>query len=395
MRNRLEVLLAGRSKDDLTELEKVLNERSDVRVSTKMFVNGHADPLQDVFPTPDAVILLVSRNWQAELESLQKRPAINRPALLVIGEEGNAELIKVAMRAGARDFLSPPLNEGDLENFLAQLLREKRTESSHKAARLTAVINAKGGSGASTLAANLSHILASSLDKRTVLVDMDLQFGSLPLYFNLSPRTGLIRALELVDSLDLLALEGYVCSYQDGLDIMAATPEDRVTVSEVPEDRVEMLLKLLGEAYDDIVVDVPRWISGATAAVLEHADKILITMEQSVTDLRDAQQLVAVLRRELNIAESQLTIVVNRFNKNHPVTIKDIGGALPGVRTITLPNDFKRVSQSIDIGTPLAEFAAGAPITRRLQELAKSLTESEGQLRTRASRWSLLNWARQ
>jgi pilus assembly protein CpaE len=284
---------------------------------------------------------------------------------------------------------------GDPDNFLGQLLREKRTESSHKAARLTAVINAKGGSGASVIAANLAHILADSLDKRTVLVDMDLQFGSLPLYFNLSPRAGLIRALELVDSLDLLALEGYVCSYQDGLDLLASTPDDRVTVADVPEERVEMLLKLLGEAYDDIIVDVPRWISGATAAVLEHADQVLVAMEQSVTHLRDAQHLVTVLRRELNLADSQLTVLVNRFNKSHPVSLKDIEGALPAVRVLTLPNDHKRVSQSINVGSPLMEFAAGAPISRRLQDIACSLTDSEGQMRTRASRWGILNWARQ
>jgi len=97
------------------------------------------------------------------------------------------------------------------------------------------------------VAANLAHILARSQKKHTVLMDMDLQFGALPMYFNLTPRNGLIRALELVDSLDLMALEGYVLSHDSGLDLMASAPEDRVTISEVPEERVEMLLKILGK----------------------------------------------------------------------------------------------------------------------------------------------------
>lgn len=393
MRYRLEVLLAGRSRQELDSLEKILDARGDVHVSTRVLVNGHADPLKDVFPLPDALVLVVSQNWQAELEALRERPG-SGPDLLVVGESGNAELIRVAMRAGAKDFLSPPVDEGEISQFVSQLLRNKHTESSQKAARMTAVINAKGGSGASMVAANLAHMLAASANRRAVLLDLDVQFGSLPLYFNLTPRNGLVRALELVDSLDLMALEGYVLSHPSGLDLLASAPEDRLTVAEVPEERVEMLLKILGEAYDDIVVDLPRWVSGSTAMALEHADHVLMVLEQGVTHLRDAQQLLGVLRNELHVADSQLTTVVNRFNKSHPVTVKDIQGALPGTRVVTLPNDFKRVSQSVNVGSPLLDFASNAAITRGLLGLARRLGEGEGQLRSGGSKWSFLSWSR-
>lgn len=394
MHNRLDILLAGRSRDELARLETLLSARADVRVSTRVFTNGHVDPLCDAFPVPDALVLVVSVNWQAELAALSQRPASARPPLLVVGEKGNAELIRLAMRAGSRDFLSPPVDAGEIDQFIGQLVRDKRTESSRKTARLTAVINAKGGSGASMIAANLAHSLARSIKKRTVLMDMDVQFGGLPLYFNLTPRNGLVRALELVDSLDLLALEGYVLSHPSGLDLMASAPEDRVTIAEVPEDRVEMLLKILGEAYEDIVVDIPRWVSGASAMTLEHADHVLVVMEQGIAHLRDAQRLVAILRSELQVTDSQLTIVVNRFHKSSAVSIKDIRGALPDLRVVSLPNDFKRVSQSINMGSPLLDSAPGAAITRDLTEMARSLSDGEGQLRTRGSRLSLLGWAR-
>lgn len=394
MRYRLEILLAGRSQNELGILEPLLGSRGDVHVTRKILSNGHTDPLQDVFPVPDALVMVVSENWQAELSALSERLASARPPLLVIGEKDNAEAVRVAMRAGARDYLSPPVEEGEIGQFIDQLLREKRTESDRKTARLTAVINAKGGSGASMVAANLAHIVASAEKKHAVLMDMDVQFGALPLYFNLTPRNGLIRALELVDSLDLLALEGYVLSHDSGLDLMASAPEDRVTISEVPEDRVEMLLTILGEAYEDIVVDLPRWVSGATAMTLEHADHVLIVMEQGIAHLRDAQRLVTILRSELHVADSRLTIVVNRFSKGSPVSMKDIQGALPDLRIVSLPNDYRRVSQSINMGRPLLESASGASITRDLVKLVSSLTSGEGQLRTRGSRWSLLGWAR-
>lgn len=394
MRNRLDVLLAGRSRDELGALETLLRTRRDVGVRTRVLLNGTVDPLKDVYPLPDALVLVASENWRAELAAYAERPPGERPPLLVVGEASSTELIRVAMRAGARDYLSPPVDDGEIGQFLGELLRDRRVAASQKTARLTAVINAKGGSGASVIAANLAHALAASLERHTVLVDMDVQFGALPLYFNLTPRNGLVRALELVDSLDLLALEGYVLPHQSGLDLMASTPEDRMTIAEVPEERVEMLLKLLGEAYEDIVVDLPRWVSGATAMTLEHADQVLVVMEQGVAHLRDAQQLVSILGNELNIADSRITVVVNRFSKSNPISLKDIQEALPDLQVISLPNDYRRVSRSVNMGSPLLETAGGAAITRNLERLARSLDEGDGQLRTRSSGWNLLGWAR-
>ncbi len=394
MRYQMEILLAGCSRAGLSTLANLLGARREVRVTTKVLADGRVDPLRDVSPMPDAMVLMVSENWRAELAALTERPASSRPPLLVIGEKDNADLIRVAMRAGARDFLSMPVDEAEIGQFVGQLQRDQRSQSSHKTARLTAVINAKGGSGASMVAANLAHILAESVQKRTVLLDMDMQFGALPLYFNMTPRNGLVRALELVDSLDLMALEGYVLSHQSGLDLMAATSEDKVTIADVPEDRVEMLLNLLGEAYEEIVVDLPRWVSGATAMTLEHADHVLVVMEQGIAHLRDAQRLVSILRTELNVLNSQITVVVNRFSKSSPVSLKDISGALPEVRIVTLPNDYKRVSQSINIGSPLLESVPGASITRELVKMTRSLSDGEGHLRTVGSRWNPLTWAR-
>jgi len=111
---------------------------------------------------------------------------------------------------------------------------------------------------------------------------------------------------------------------------------------------------------------------------LEHADHVLVVMEQGIAHLRDAQRLVTILRSELHVADSQITIVVNRFSRESPVSIKDIQGALPDVRIASLPNDYRRVSQSINMGSPLLESASGASITRNLVKLATSLTGEKG-----------------
>ncbi len=375
-------------------LRDLLGQQGDVNASVRHITNGHTDPLHDVHPLPDALVLVVSENWEAELSALSERPATERPPLLVIGHKGNVELIRVAMRAGARDFFTPPVAEDEIAGFLQQLARDRQAESARRTAHMTAVINAKGGSGASTVAANLAHILANSSERRTALIDLDVQFGALPLYFNLTPRNGLVRALELVDSLDAVALEGYVQPHRSGLDLLASAPDELVSVADVPESRVELLLQVMGQAYDDLVVDLPRWISGSTAVVLEHADRILVVLEQSVAHLRDAKRLMSILRQELQIGGSRVTIVVNRYDKRSPVGLGDIREALPEQVIVTLPNDFRRVTESINVGSPLLELARKAPVTRDLVTLSRRLREDPHQSSRKSSGWSLFGWTR-
>lgn len=389
MRHGLEILVVGRSREELGRLQELLQEQGDVNVTTRYVSNGHTDPLHDVESVPDALILMVSGNWEAELSALTDRPSTERPPLLVIGDKANVDLIRCAMRAGARDFFSPPILDDEIKAFLHQIRRERETKSVGRTGHLTAVINAKGGSGASVIAANLAHILAVTSDRRTVLVDMDIQFGALPLYFNLTPRNGLVRALELVETLDPVALEGYVQSHQSGLDVLASLPEDLASPSEIPESRMETLLGVLGRTYDNVIVDLPRWIGGSTGVVLERADRIYVVLQQGIAHLRDAKRLTGMLRREINISEARITVVLNRYDKRNAVTLRDIQEGLPKHEVVTLPNDFRTVAESVNAGTPLLDLARKAPVTRGLVTLSEGLNEYAGSGSRKRGGWSL------
>lgn len=394
MRNRLEILVSGRSREELDSLEAVLKQQDDVSVTLRNVVNGHADPLHDVHPLPDALVLVVSENWQAELSALTERPASERPPLLVVGQKGNEDLIRFAMRAGARDFFTPPVSGDEIAQFLRELMRDKLAESSRHRARLTAVVNAKGGSGASMIAANLAHGIVVSRQRRVGLMDLDVQFGAMPLYFNLTPRNGLVRALELAETLDALALEGYVEAHSSGLELMASGSEDLLSIAEVPESRVDLLLQVMGHAYDDLVVDLPRWIGGASAVVLDCADRILLVVQQSVAHLRDAKRLMRILRQELHIGSARVTVVVNRYDRRNAVGLRDIQEAFPHQELATVSNDFRRVTHSINVGSPLLEHAPRAPVTRDLMKLSRYVSDDASAESRKPVRWSLFNWRR-
>jgi pilus assembly protein CpaE len=390
----LKILLAGRSRAELADIERLLRGRPGMGLAMRVITNGHADPLHDVEQLPDALIFVVSGNWRAELESLMARPPSSRPPVLVIGPAGDLELMRTAMRAGARDVLTLPLTMDDVTPVLGQLSRERLAESAAHLAHVTAVVNAKGGSGATVLATNLARVIAGQKGRRTLLVDLDYQFGSLPTYFNLAPRNGLIKALEMVDTLDGVALRGFVQAAGEGLDLLASTGDRLVLPEEFSESRVEALLEILAQEYQELVFDMPRMVDAGTAAVLEHADRILVVTQQTVAHLRDAKRLLAILQQELGIPGDRLIVLVNRFDKKGPVGLADVREALDGVLVLTLPNDYGRAAESINLGTPLVESARGSALARRLVKLADALRDPEAFSAGERSGWNVLTWIR-
>jgi pilus assembly protein CpaE len=374
MKYPLEVLLAGRSKLELEALRQLLDRQSGIKVTTRLINNGHVDPLYNVAPLPDTLIYMVSDLWAEELAALGSRPSSERPPTLVVGPTGDFTQFRMAMQAGARDFFTLPVSEEDFTAALERISRDLKAEPNRETANLTVVINAKGGSGASVVATNIAHMHALDQGRRTVLVDLDLQFGAVPVYLNLTPNNGLLKAFHEVEKLDGLAIEGLVLKHQGGLRVLATSPDELMMPQEVPGSRVAALFELLADSYDEIVVDMPRHIDSVTSLVLQHADRIVVMMEASLAHVRDANRLLQILHQVLGIAEDRVKIVVNRYDKKGSLQRSDIQNTLGQHDVETLPSDFRRVNESVNLGSPLYDMARGAPLTKHLLKLTRVLS---------------------
>lgn len=376
MKTRMKVLLAGRNAAQLQELEDALTNQPSLAVSKRLIANGHTDPLHNVMELPDTLIFATTAAWEEELKSLGERPPSERPPTVVIGINGNAAVMRMAMRVGARDYFIFPVPPAELFESLHRIERELRRSAAEEAdsARLVAVINAKGGSGASTLAANLAHGMAHRIGQHVALVDMDLQFGTLSSLFDLPPADGLVDAVTRVDSIDALALEGHMLKHKSGLHLLGNTPDQFIVPGEVDETRLHRLVDVLRSSYDHVIIDLPRQIDGVTGLVLEAADRVLMVVQQSVSHIQDAKQLIRFLTHYLGVSEQRITAVINRWDKRAPLSASDIEKALGVKDILCIPNDFTRVAESANLGIPLLESAPASPVSRAMVRLAEILS---------------------
>lgn len=370
---RLNVLLVSRRREMLESIEVLLRKYPSIRVERKLVVNGHVDPLHGVSSPPDALVLHLGQTWQAELESLAARPADRRPPLVVVGSTNDTNAMRLAMQAGARDLLPMPLVEADLIAALARIERDHRAVKSAGDGVLTAFMNAKGGCGATFLACNVSHALATRSRRSVALVDLDLQFGTIPLYFDLFPKRGLLQALENVDGLDETALEGYFSRHGSGVKILGHAAEDTLPLGNTSADAVQSLLQVAARRHEHVVIDLPRRIDPVAARVLDQAQHIVLVVQQSVTVVRDATRLMNCLRHDFAIGADRIITVINRYEKEAPISADDIRNALACADVLIVPNDYRTVSECIATGQPLLERTRTAAISKAVLALETRL----------------------
>ena len=367
----LYALVVGRDKASVELLASQLAGHACLTPATRVMNNGHSDPLYGVEPLPDLLVLVLSRAWRDELEALTLREGAQRPAVLVAGPAGDTPIMRLAMHAGARDFLTLPLVPAELDSAVRLVVAEADRRVPGDTRLLLAFVNAKGGSGASLLAANVAHVLA--LRTKVVLVDLDLQFGTLPLYLDLVPKRGVLEALEDIEYLDALALDAHLVKHAGGLRVLGTVPGGVALPAEVPPERLEQLLDMLALGFEQIVVDLPRQIDHLTSIALERASKVAVVVQQSTTQLRDATRLMGILREELALTREHIAVVVNRYDKRAGIGLAEITRALGDPELLVVPNDLRQVMASINAGVPLYDQAPSAAITRALVQLAERL----------------------
>ncbi|MCQ4326044.1 hypothetical protein CXK94_17245 [Stutzerimonas stutzeri] len=374
-RQALRMLISSRDAAALARLKAMIQPLAGLQVSTRLVSNGHTDPLYGLEQRPDMLLLHVSQLWREELGALQQHPAQQRPPLLVCGPLENRDCMRLAMQAGARDFLPEPVVAHELLAAIGRISLEAR-DGQAGGGKLIAIMNAKGGSGATMLACNLAHTL-SAHGRRTLLLDLDLQFGSVAHCLDVHPAHSHMEVLQRIDDLDGVALHGFCSHFSPTLDVLGGRAGELCLTQDVQLEQLEGLLALARTTYDWVVIDLPRQIDHLTGISLEQADQVYVVLQQSLSHLKDAARLVRIMREDLGIHGDRLQVVVNRYDKSAPVSLKDITDALHCGEPQRLPNDYAVINESQNTGVPLGLHAPRAALTQGIRQLSLGLIGHE------------------
>jgi pilus assembly protein CpaE len=336
--------LIGADVRDLERLVSKIGMRSIV-LTTDQLTTARGPAI-----APDAVLVDVrnDRGLLAVVPMVKRRyPAT---AVAIVAATLESELMLEALRAGVNEVIPEPLTEAGLETSIGRIVVPSAAPSAQ--GRLIAIIGAKGGVGATTIAVNLAEAFARTTDE-ALLVDLHVGSGDAAVLLGAQPRFSVVEALENTHRLDEAFLRGLLVRTKSGLDLLAAS--SRVLHGAVDPQRVRTLLEFLGAFSPTVVLDVPRQDLGLLES-LDAASAIFVIVNQELPTLKNAQPLAKRLQQRYG---GRVGVLVNRSDRNSEISLDDIAKAVAVPIRHVFPNDYRHAMSAANKGHPVASQRQG------------------------------------
>jgi pilus assembly protein CpaE len=294
-----------------------------------------------------------------------------RVVTIALAKKKDPDWILKAMRGGARQFAVLDQGLTDLKRVLGELAAPAAvTPGAPQSGRVISVFGSKGGTGATTVAVNLAGALAS-MQRRVVLVDLDLELGDVPVFLDIRPSYTLVDVLGNMSRLDKELLARTLPRHSSSVQVLSQA--DRMEEGEqVKPPAVTTVLRFLRQHYDDVIVDGLRGFNEISLAAMDESDRILLLLTQDVPAVRNAQRALVVFNR-LGYSPDRVQLVVNRWQKNARIRTEDVTLTLGREVNLTVSNDYPTVINCIDEGKLLAQLAARTKVAEDILDMAKFL----------------------
>jgi pilus assembly protein CpaE len=291
--------------------------------------------------------------------------------VVVVGHVNDVLLYRELMRRGVSEYIIAPVSTLEAISALGQLFLG---EGSEPLGRTIAFIGAKGGVGSSTIAHNVAFAIAHQLSSATVIVDLDLPYGTAGLDFNQDPPQGLLEALASPDRLDANFLDRLLTKCSDNLSILAA-PATLDRVYDANEDSFDQVLDLLRATIPTIVLDVPHTWNAWTKRLVVAADDIVIVAAPDLANLRNAKSLAdAVRAARPNDRKPHLLLNQAGMPKRPEIAAADFAKALDMEVTAQIAFDPQLFGMAANNGQMLVEVQPKAKAVETINDLAKLTT---------------------
>ena len=350
------------------------------RIREVLNFGGHDCPMSHIIPVDGAasrlgrepaVDLVVVALPLDQERGLGLLPILSRVApgkLLVVGPTSDTKVVLRALRCGATDFVDANELEVELEAAITRMAEASRAPV--EPGKLIAVLSPNGGSGSSTIAANVAASLAQA-HKAVGLLDMKLESGDLAALLDLKPAFTLADLCQNASRLDRVMFERSLVKHSSGVSLLAA-PLHLGDTARVKPDGVSQALLLARASFPYVVADLDHSFREEQAVVLRQADVILVVFRLEFSSLRNVRRTLEHLET-LDITTEKVQLVVNRYGQAQEVAPAKAMEALGRTITHYVPEDAKTVNRANNHGVPVVLEAPTAKVSRSLSQLAHSV----------------------
>src|SRR5271170_2420722 len=323
-------------------------------------------------PTPNVVVLEAPAGRDALLEQLEELAQYCDAGtkVVVLGKLNDIVLYRQLIARGVSEYLVAPFGVVDFVQAMSQLFSVPGTKP---LGRVIAVVGAKGGVGASTVAHNLAWSLASLTGMATIIADFDLAFGTAGLDYNQDPPQGVAEAVFAPERVDALLVDRLLSKCGDHLSLLAA-PATLDRVLDFAEVSFDSLIDAMRASTPWIVVDVPHLWTAWARRILVSADEVVVIASPDLANLRNAKNLIDNVKgARLNDAPPRLVLNGVGMLKRPEIAAAEFAKAVETGPTAVIPHDAKLFGAAANNGQMIAEIEPNGKAAQVFTDLASSL----------------------
>lgn len=324
----------------------------------------------------DLVLVVTNGAREAAMEAIRTAHQVSNAPVLVTGEKATVELVREAMRAGAREFL----DIGRFREELSEALIKIEAEGSlpHERGTLIALYSPNGGVGVSTTAINLAVRLAGDQPEQVALVDLKPGPSDLALMLDLKPQYTLEDVCRAWDRLDRRMLDGSMTRHSSGIHVLAQAgyPEDgSLPASGLSCDAVRQICCLMRRMYRYVVLDLAHTLEEEQVEAMRLSNLVGLIARADVPGLRRARWALDAAAA-MGVERDRFRLVLNRFGQRGQVDLAKVEETL-GIKVFQqIPEDGRAVNKAVNRGVPVSEISKRSRISRSFSTFARSVQTS-------------------
>lgn len=395
--DKVRVLIVDDVADTRENVRKLLQFEADIEVVGAARTGQEGIQLSQELD-PDVVLMDINMpdiDGIAATEQIHDRSPHTQVVILSV--QGDQNYMRRAMLAGARDFLTkPPMGDELISAVrrggeMARLERSKNKPARAGAAaraprgaaagisplgvvqgKIITVYSPKGGTGCTTVAVNLAVALHNE-DTRVVLVDSNLQYGDVAMFFNEQGKNTILDLAPRVDELDPDIIEDIMVKHEaSGIHILAA-PQGPEHASKITAQQFAQVLEYLRQLYSYIVVDTASTLGDVNLGSIDISDAVVLLTTQDIPAIKNARIFLDLLQTS-GFDRERLIFVMNKYDKRIVgITPDRVAENLKEKIHAVIPLDEKVVILAVNHGVPFMLDNRAQPVSKGIFALAEAV----------------------
>src|SRR5436190_7234043 len=324
-------------------------------------------------PTPNVIVIESESGGEDVLNGLDALAEVCDPGsrVVVIGGVNDVVHYRELMRRGVSDYLISPIETLDVVRTICGLFS---APDAKPVGRIIAVVGAKGGVGASTIAHNVGWAIARDLSLDTVVTDLDLAFGTAGLDYNQDPPQGVADAVFSPDRVDTNFVDRLLSKCTDHLSLLSS-PATLDRIYDFSSEAFDSIIDALRTTMPCIMLDVPHQWAGWTKRTLIAADDILVVAGPDLANLRNAKNLLDLLK-SARPNDHRPYYCLNQVGvpKRPEIKPMDFAKALDDEPVAVIPFEPQVFGTAANNGQMIAELSSSHRTAEMFRQLASVLT---------------------